>query len=91
MRVVGIGFDSNISAAEDERLFQQQCAFCSLHPQITKELEMRGVVLHTKKHMAPDKKFNKKLQTRSKTDQQITSRAKKNLKQTELKTLHKES
>ncbi len=91
MRVVGIGFDSNISAAEDERLFQQQCAFCSLHPQITKELEMRGVVLHTKKHMAPDKKFNKKLQTRSKTDQQTTSRAKKNLKQTELKTLHKES
>lgn len=90
MRVVGIGFDSQITGEEDERLFQQQCAFCSLHPQITKELEMRGVILHTKKHMPPDKKFNKKIQTREKTDNQTQSRAKRELKRTEKKVMHRE-
>lgn len=90
MRVVGVGFDSNISEAEGERLFQQQCAFCSMHPQITAELAMRGVILHTKKHMPPDKKFNKKIQTKTKSDNQTMSRAKRELKRTELKTIHKE-
>lgn len=90
MRVVGIGFDSQISGEEDERLFQQQCAFCSLHPQITKELEMRGVILHTKKHMPPDKKFNKKIQTKEKSGMQTMSRAKKELKKTEQKVMHRE-
>ncbi len=90
MRVVGIGFDSDISEAENERLFQKQCAFCSMHPQITAELAMRGVVLHTKKHMPPDRRFNKKIQTRTKNSSQSMSRAKKELKRTELKTMHKE-
>lgn len=90
MRVVGVGFDSDISETENERLFQQQCAFCSMHPQITAELAMRGVVLHTKKHRAPDRKFNKKIQTKSKNGSQTTSRAKKELKRTELKTMRKE-
>jgi len=90
MRVVGIGFDSDISEAEDERLFQQQCAFCSMHPKITAELAMRGVILHTKKHMAPDKKFNKKIQTKTKNSSQSNSRAKKELKRTELKTMYRE-
>lgn len=90
MRVVGVGFDSDISEAEGERLFQQQCAFCSMHPQITAELAMRGIILHTKKHMPPDKKFNKKIQTKTKSDNQTMSRAKKELKRTELKTMHKE-
>ena len=90
MRVVGIGFDSQISGEEDEKLFQQQCAFCSLHPQITAELEMRGVILHTKKHMPPDKKFNKKIQTKEKSGTQGMSRAKKELKRTELKVMRKE-
>ena len=90
MRVVGIGFDSDISAAEDEQLLQQQCAFCSLHPKITAELAMRGVVLETKKHMPPDKKFNKKIKTKSKNEFHGTSRLKKELKRSELKTMHKE-
>ncbi|MCM1211552.1 MAG: hypothetical protein NC318_08105 [Blautia sp.] len=89
MRVVGIGFDTEISEAEDEKLFQQQCAFCGMHPQITAELAMRGVILHTKKHMTPDKKYNKKLQTKSKQGSQTASRAKKELKRTEQKTMHK--
>ena len=54
------------------------------------ELAMRGVILHTKKHMPPDKKFNKKIQTKTKSDNQTMSRAKKELKRTELKTMHKE-
>lgn len=85
MRVVGIGFDDQISGEEDEKLFQQQCAFCSLHPQITAELAMRGVILHTKKHMPPDKKFNKKIQTKEKSGNQTISRAKKELRRTEKK------
>lgn len=90
MRVVGVGFDTEISDTEDERLYQQQCAFCSMHPKITAELAMRGVILHTKNHMLPDKKFNKKIQTKTKNNNQTTGRAKKELKRTELKTMHKE-
>ena len=90
MRVVGVGFDSEISEEENERLYRQQCAFCSLHPQITKELEMRGIILRSKKHLPPDRKFNKKLVTKSKHIAQSKSRAKKELKKQELKTLHKE-
>lgn len=90
MRVVGVGFDSEISEEENERLYREQCAFCSLHPQITKELEMRGIILRSKKHLPPDRKFNKKLVTKSKNIAQSKSRAKKELKKQELKTLHKE-
>lgn len=90
MRVVGIGFDADLSEAENERLFEKQCAFCSMHPQITAELALRGVMLHTKKHMPPDRKFNKKIQTKTKSDSQTMSRAKKELKRTELKAMHKE-
>jgi len=90
MRVVGVGFDSEISEEENEKLYREQCAFCSLHPQITKELEMRGIILRSKKHLPPDRKFNKKLVTKSKNIAQGMSRAKKELKKQELKTLHKE-
>lgn len=90
MRVVGVGFDSDISDSENEHLFQEQCAFCSMHPQITAELAMRGVILTTKKHMPPDRKFNKKIATKTKNSTQTTSKAKKELKRIGLKTLHKE-
>ena len=90
MRVVGIGFDSEVSCEEEDKLYQQQCAFCSLHPQITAELNMRGVILHTKKHMPPDRKFNKKIQTKSSNNTQTISRAKKEGKRTENKAMYKE-
>lgn len=90
MRVVGIGFDEGLTATENENLFQQQCAFCSLHPQITAELKMRGVILTTKKHLPPDRKYNKKVQTNTKqTTQTTTSRAKKELKRAEKKVMYK--
>ena len=61
-----------------------------MHPQITAELEMRGVILHTKKHMPPDRKYNKKIQTKSTSDNQTMSRAKKERKRNQLKTMYKE-
>ncbi len=91
MRVVGIGFDDKVSAEEDEKLFQKQCAFCQMHPKITAELALRGVILQTKKHMPPDKRFNKKIRTRSGTQERSGSRAKKQQKRQELKTMRKES
>ena len=90
MRVIGIGFDDQITAADNERLYQQQCAFCSMHPQITKELEMRGVILKAKKHLPPDRKYNKKIKTKTKSGTNKTSRAKEELKRAGLKTMHKE-
>lgn len=90
MRVVGIGFDESVSAEEDEALFQQQCAFCSLHPQITEELKMRGVILETRKHLPPDKRYNKKIKTKTKVATASSSRAKKELKRSEPKVMHKE-
>ncbi|GEM_PF-472770 len=89
MRVVGIGFDTAVSEAEDERLFQQQCAFCSMHPQIVKELSMRGVELQAKKHMPPDKKFNKKIKTRAKSESESRSRSRKELKQQDKKVMYR--
>lgn len=89
MRVVGIGFDDEITASEDDRLFEQQCAFCSMHPQITAELAMRGVILTTKKHMPPDRKYNKKIQTK-KGQETSVSRAKKELKKTQPKAMMRE-
>lgn len=90
MRVVGIGFDEGLTAAEDEDLFQQQCAFCSLHPQITAELKMRGVILTTRKHLPPDRKYNKKVRTVSRQTQQTTvGKARKELKRAEKKVMYK--
>lgn len=91
MRVVGIGFDDTISEEEDEKLFQKQCAFCQMHPEITEELALRGVILQTKKHMPPDKRFNKKIRTRSGTEERSSSRAKKQQKRQGLKTMRKEN
>lgn len=61
MRVVGIGVSDAISTQEDDMLYEQQCAFCAMHPQITAELAMRGVMLTTKEHKAPDRRYNKKI------------------------------
>lgn len=68
MRVVGIGFDTNITPEEDETLFQEQCAFCRMHPQIVEELALRGILLQEKKHLPADKKYNKKIQTESRSE-----------------------
>lgn len=91
MRVVGIGFDSDISDAESEKLYQQQCAFCSLHPQLTAELEKRGVILTTRKHNPPDKKFNKKVKVRTKKDERSAGRNRAIQKRQELRTMYKEN
>lgn len=90
MRVVGIGFNEDLTVEEDEELFQQQCAFCTLHPQITKELQMRGVILQTVKHLKEDKKYNKKIKVREKDETLSVSRAKKDLKRRELKSMKRE-
>ena len=87
MRVVGIGFDEAITDEEDEQLYEQQCAFCSLHPQITQELAMRGVMLTTKKHLAPDRKYNKKIKVAATSGE---SRAKREMKRAAPKVLHRE-
>ena len=89
MRVIGIGFDSQISDKEDDALYQKQCAFCSMHPQITAELEMRGVILHTKKHLPPDRKYNKKIKTKNTTNNNSQSKAKKELKRKEKSVMYK--
>lgn len=89
MRVVGIGFDSQISDKEEDEMYQQQCAFCSMHPQITAELAMRGVILDTKKHLPADKKYNKKVQTKVDSRNNTMSRAKKELKRSGQKVMHR--
>lgn len=87
MRVVGIGFDETITAEEDEQLYEQQCAFCSMHPQITQELALRGVMLTTKKHLAPDRKYNKKIKV---TATGSESRAKREMKHAAPKVMYRE-
>ena len=87
MRVVGIGFDETITAEEDEQLYEQQCAFCSMHPQITQELALRGVMLTTKKHLTPDRKYNKKIKVAATGSE---SRAKREMKHAAPKVMYRE-
>lgn len=61
MKSVGLGFDENISADEDEKLFQKQVSFCSLHPKITEELEEKGIKISNTRIKEADKKYNKKI------------------------------
>jgi hypothetical protein len=88
MRVVGLGFDSNISEKEDEELFQKQVSFCTQHPQIMRDLERRGVKLSTVVHRPPSKKFNTKIATKSTTGR--GNRAKREEKKIGNRTLYKE-
>ncbi len=68
MRVIGIGFDTELTPEQNDMLFEEQCAFCRMHPQIVKELELRGVLLQEKKYLPADKKYNKKIQTEIRSD-----------------------
>jgi hypothetical protein len=61
MKTVGIGFDENIDKDEDEKLYQKQVSFCSLHPKITEELAEKGIVISNTRVNEADKKYNKKI------------------------------
>ena len=61
LKVVGIGFDEEITERESDRLYQEQCNFCSMFPELVEELEIRGIILEKVKYNEPDKKFNSKV------------------------------
>lgn len=85
MRIVGIGVNDTITNQEDDMLYEQQCAFCAMHPQITAELAMRGVLLTTKEHKAPDRKFNKKVVAKDREGQN----RKRKLQASQMRVLYK--
>lgn len=61
MNVVAIGSSEDISEEENEKLYDEQCAFCRQHPNIIKELETRGIVFNKLVHHTPDRKYNRKI------------------------------
>ena len=88
MRVVGVGFDTEMTESEEDELFEQQCAFCKIHPQITEELKKRGVILETRKHNPPDRRFNTKLKVRRSASDRSSAGRKQ--RETGLKAMRKE-
>ena len=65
LKVIGIGFDDEITDQESERLYQEQCNFCSLHPELLDELRNRGVILEEKKYNKADKRYNSKIRVKN--------------------------
>lgn len=64
LKVVGIGFDEEITEKESDRLYEEQCNFCSMFPELVEELRIRGIALEKIKYNEPDKKFNSKIKVK---------------------------
>ena len=46
-------------------MYQEQCNFCSLHPELLDELRNRGVILEEKKYNKADKRYNSKIRVKN--------------------------
>ena len=76
MKVVGIGFDEEITERESDRLYAEQCNFCSMHPELVDELRTRGIIFEEKKYNKPDKKYNSKIKVKNAVNNKKSNRKK---------------
>lgn len=61
LKIVGIGFDEEITERESDRLYEEQCNFCSMFPELVEELRIRGVILNEVRYNEANKKYNSKI------------------------------
>ena len=76
MKVVGIGFDEEITERESDRLYAEQCNFCSMHPELVDELRTRGIIFEEKKYNKPDKRYNSKIKVKNTVNNRKSNRKK---------------
>ncbi len=76
MKVVGIGFDEEITERESDRLYAEQCNFCSMHPELVDELRTRGIIFEERKYNKPDKRYNSKIKVKNAVNNRKSNRKK---------------
>jgi hypothetical protein len=76
MKVIGIGFDEEITERESDRLYAEQCNFCSMHPELVDELRTRGIIFEEKKYNKPDKRYNSKIKVKNTVNNRKSNRKK---------------
>lgn len=64
-KVVGIGFDEELNEKESDRLYEEQCNFCSMYPELINELRTRGIIFEKVNYNEPDRKYNTKIKLKN--------------------------
>ena len=64
-KVVGIGFDEELNEKESDRLYEEQCNFCSMYPELINELKTRGIIFEKVNYNEPDRKYNTKIKLKN--------------------------
>ena len=74
LKIVGIGFDEEMSEKESDKLYEEQCNFCSMFPELVEELRVRGVIFKEVRYNEPDKKHNTKIKVKINSENRVNKR-----------------
>jgi len=77
LKIVGIGFDEEMSERESDDLYEEQCNFCSMFPELVQELRVRGVIFKEVKYNEADKKHNTKIKVKINSENRLNKRKSK--------------
>ena len=75
-KVVGIGFDEELNEKESDRLYEEQCNFCSMYPELINELRTRGIIFEKVNYNEPDRKYNTKIKLKNNFENRNNKRKK---------------
>ena len=76
-KVVGIGFDEELNEKESDRLYEEQCNFCSMYPELINELRTRGIIFEKVNYNEPDRKYNTKIKLKNNVENRNNKRKSK--------------
>ena len=77
LKIVGIGFDEEMTERESDDLYEEQCNFCSMFPELVEELRVRGVIFKEVKYNEADKKHNTKIKVKINSENRLNKRKSK--------------
>ena len=77
LKIVGIGFDEEMTERESDELYEEQCNFCSMFPELVQELRVRGVIFKEVKYNEADKKHNTKIKVKINSENRVNKRKSK--------------
>ena len=77
LKIVGIGFDEEMTERESDDLYEEQCNFCSMFPELLEELRVRGVIFKEVRYNEADKKHNTKIKVKINSENRVNKRKSK--------------
>ena len=77
LKIVGIGFDEEMTERESDDLYEEQCNFCSMFPELVEELRVRGVIFKEVRYNEADKKHNTKIKVKINSENRVNKRKSK--------------